>query len=435
MAKKRIALITNETSVVGGLPTLVKFLHRVLKDSGRYEAELISLGTSFSDSASLRFIAPHTWLSKPQTISRTWNNESLTHVGAWGSEFEFQRYRPRRLLTSLLGNYDLLQFIVGSPPWACVAEFIDKPVMIWTATTTRLDRNSQMKRMSLARRAWSYGMLPITEHYEKKALRAANAVFALSQYTRDTVLPIVDSERLLVAPCGVDTSVFTPASTAPGNYILCVGRLSDPRKNISVLLNAYALLLTQSIHTPDLYLVGDLPTEENRRLIESLGVSNKVRLLGPQDETSLAELYRNALFFVLSSDEEGLGIVILEAMASGLSVITTDCGGPSTMVIEGKTGFLTPVGDSASMCKAMNLLLSDPELRRRLGTGGRRVVEERFSMEIAGRIFLEKYEEVLHTGEGRNQFKRKFVKRVGHLRISERAQALKVDGAQAGQGG
>lgn len=396
-SKKRIALITNESSLVGGLPTLVTFLHRVLAESGRYEPEVISLATSVSDGESLRLIAPRTWLGNPRIAYRSWNNLRATHVGAWGAELEFQRYRPRTRLTGLLSKYDLLQFVVGSPPWACVARFVDRPIMVWTATLSRLDRGSGMRRASVGRRSWSSAMLPITEHYERKALQAATTVFALSDYTRDSILPIVGKEKILVAPCGVDTSVFTPATTPSGKYILCVGRFSDPRKNVRLLLSSYAHLLSCCQNVPDLYLVGDSPTEDNRRLIKRLGISHRVRLLGSQDQKSLADLYRHAQFFVLSSNEEGLGIVILEAMASGLAVISTDCGGPATMVKIGQTGFLTPVGDSEAMCEAMAKLLNDPVLRMRMGAEGRRIAEERFSTQAAGKVFLDKYDDVLGT--------------------------------------
>jgi len=117
----------------------------------------------------------------------------------------------------------------------------------------------------------------------------------------------------------------------------------------------------------------------------------------------LAELYRNALFFVLSSNEEGLGIVILEAMASGLPVVSTACGGPATSLVHGETGLLTPVGDARALADAMQTLLGDSDLRRRMGTEGRRVAEERFSLAAAGKVFLDSYDEVFSTQARRNQ--------------------------------
>src|SRR5882672_4468952 len=118
---KRVAIITHELSLVGGLPTMITFLRNTLLQSGRYEPELISLATSISDPASLALTRPSTWLHGIQIRRVPWHDLSFTHVGTWGSELEFQRYRPRRMLTELLKRYDLLQFVAGSPPWVCTA--------------------------------------------------------------------------------------------------------------------------------------------------------------------------------------------------------------------------------------------------------------------------------------------------------------------------
>ena len=394
--KKRVALITHEMSLAGGLSTMITFLHRTLRESGRYEPELISLATSASDAASVQLKAPATWTREPRIERIPWHDLTFTHAGVWGSELEFQRYRPRRKLTELLQSYDLLQFVVGSPPWVCIAEGIDRPTLLWTATTTRADRTSHIRNGSMARRAWASLMIPLTEQSEKRGLRAAHTVFALSEYTRAAVESIIGPERVVLAPCGVDTNLFRPAENPQNFYILCVARFSDPRKNVRLLLDAYAGLQKQIKDAPDLYLIGDPPSEDVQLHLQSLGVAEKVKLLGPKQGEELAKLYRNASFFVLSSDEEGLAIVILEAMASGLAVVSTDCGGPATAVGHGKTGLLTPVGDTEALAAAMEMLMRDSALRARMGEEGRRVVEERFSLAAAGAIFLHAYDKVFN---------------------------------------
>lgn len=401
--KKRVALITHEMSIAGGLPTMITFLHRTLLASGRYEPELISLATSASDAASLQLKSPATWIREPRIERIAWRDLTFTHAGVWGSELEFQRYRPRRKLTELLQSYDLLQFVVGSPPWVCIAEGVDRPTLLWTATTTRADRASQMRNGSMARRAWSSLMVPLTEQSEKRGLRAAHTVFALSEYTRAAVASVIGPERVVLAPCGVDTNLFRPAGAPQNGYIICVARFSDPRKNVRLLLDAYAELLQKTEAAPDLYLIGDPPSEAAQLQLQSLGVANRVHLIGPKQGEELARLYRNASFFVLSSNEEGLAIVILEAMASGLAVVTTDCGGPPTAVGQGKTGLLTPVGDAKALAGAMEMLVHDSALRERLGTEGRRVAEERFSLAAAGEVFLDAYDKVLNADTSQRQ--------------------------------
>jgi glycosyltransferase involved in cell wall biosynthesis len=393
--KKRVAIITNDTSFVGGLPTMVTFLYKTLADSGRYEPHLVSLATSASDSASAQIKSPKTWFRRPQVQQVQWRNLAFTHFGVWGSELEFQRYRPRRELNQHLKEYDLLQFVVGSPPWVCVAEEVNRPVILWTATTTRADRTSQIQHGSLLKRWWSSMMIPVTERYEKRALQAADRILVLSEYTRESVTAIIGGEKVVLAPCGVDTSLFHPEANPKGDYILCVARLSDPRKNVRLLLDAYEKLRHRTPAIPDLYLIGDPLSTEIQQRLQKIGLGDNVHLIGPKHGEELAELYRNALFFVLSSNEEGLGIVILEAMASGLPVVSTDCGGPATAISDKEAGFLTPVGDAGALADAMEKLLVEPALRQRMGREGRRVAEERFSLNAAGKIFLDTYDEVL----------------------------------------
>jgi glycosyltransferase involved in cell wall biosynthesis len=245
-------------------------------------------------------------------------------------------------------------------------------------------------------------MVRISERYERRALKATHSVFALSEYTRAAVQSIA-SGKVVVAPCGVDTDLFRPAEKPDGSYIVCVARFSDPRKNVRLLLDAYAMLQKRVAAAPDLYLIGDPPSEEARLQLRSLGLAEKVRLIGPKRGEELAELYRNALFFVLTSNEEGLGIVILEAMASGLPVVSTMCGGPATAIVEGETGFLTPVGDAQALADAMEILLRDPVLFAYMGKEGRRIAEKRFSLAAAGKVFLDRYDDLLNGRENELQ--------------------------------
>ena len=397
--RKRVALVTHEMSLVGGLPTMIKFLYRTLLDSGRYQPEVISLATSVADKASVQITAPGTWKSGAKIEKLPWHDLIFTHVGVSGSELEFQRYRPRPMLTEVFRQYDLLQFVVGSPPWVCTALTADRPIFLWTATTTRADRESQAKDGSFARRAWSSLMIPLAERYEKRGLLAAQQVFTLSEYTRETVASICSPQKVTLAPCGIDTDLFRPEPEPAGDYVVCVARFSDPRKNVRLLLDAFAMLRKKSDDLPDLCLIGDPPSDESQQYLQSLGLAGKVRLIGPKAGEDLAALFRNALFFVLSSNEEGLGIVILEAMASGLPVVSTACGGPATAISEGETGFLTPVGDVAALAAAMEKLLVNPALRTRMGQAGRRIATERFSIAAAGKVFLDKYDELFISME------------------------------------
>jgi glycosyltransferase involved in cell wall biosynthesis len=102
--------------------------------------------------------------------------------------------------------------------------------------------------------------------------------------------------------------------------------------------------------------------------------------------------------FVLSSTEEGLGIVILEAMACGIPVVSTRCGGPEVSVIDGVNGYLTPLEDDKTLALRMKALVSDDELRRVMGRKGRHLAEERFSLAVTSQTILNTYDQLLAGG-------------------------------------
>lgn len=393
--KPRIALVVHSIDVGGGVSVFTKFLYDILHESKRYKPEVISLATSVSDSASVRFLIPGTWLKGPQIRVGTWRDLSYRHIGAMFTEFEFQRYQPRQILNDILNQYDLVQVVGGTPAWGWVASQVKRPLCVFTATTVKQDRASRLMKEKGYRGLWLKAMTRLNIVIETRVLCHANAIFAESHYTYDNLKKIVPPERLILGKPGVDVNFFKPIEGKRDDYILAVGAFSDPRKNVRLLIKAYQYLCNNNKAVPALVLAGTPPQPEDVRYMAELGIDKKIELRKHPSQKELAELYRKAQLFVLSSDEEGLGIVILEAMASGLPVVSTDCGGPNTAVMEGETGFLTPVGDTKALTDAMQHLLDDPELRQSMGTAGRQVVEENFSFRVAGKVYLDKYDELL----------------------------------------
>ena len=237
-------------------------------------------------------------------------------------------------------------------------------------------------------------MTPLAERYERGGLRIASEVFALSNYTLAGVRAVLGNGSGMLATCGVDTNRFHPAPTQPKKFILCVGRLDDPRKNIAPLVEAYARLRRNVSNAPELWLVGPQPPPEAMRLIREHGLTETVRLQA-RKHAELPRIYQSALCFVVSSDEEGLGIVLLEAMACELPVVCTACGGSETAIEHDRTGFVVPVGGAKALSSAMGRLLASPSLRERFGQEARKVALERFSIGEAARVFLEKYKPTL----------------------------------------
>jgi sugar transferase (PEP-CTERM/EpsH1 system associated) len=145
-----------------------------------------------------------------------------------------------------------------------------------------------------------------------------------------------------------------------------------------------------------LVLAGEGPEEAAiRAQVEQLGLGQSVRFLGLRKD--VGRLLQGADLFLLSSVSEGIPLTVIEAMCAGLPVVCTRVGGTGEVVVDGQTGLLAPAGDDAALADAILRLHRDPDLRRRMGEGGRARAREMFSEEqMAGR-YLALYEEMRYS--------------------------------------
>ena len=397
MNQRRVALVVPGLEEGGGVPVVALYLHRVLTRSGRYEPQLVSVPMSSTDASSVRLVDPASWVRGVKVRAGSWAGHAFRHVGAVLTEFEFQRCRPRSTLTRLLREYDLIQVVAGCPSWAHVALEAGRPVGLQVATLMNVERQTALRAARGPRRIWSRAMTRILTRMDASALRRVDRVFVENSWMLEHVNQAAGSAPVVFAPPGVDTDRFTPPDRRDGEgYILAVGRMSDPRKNVPLLFRAYRALIDRLDDAPPLVLAGNRgPTPSDWELTRELGISERVRFHADVSDSELVELYRGTSLYVLSSDEEGLGLVILEAMACGCPVVSTACGGPSTSVVEGETGYLVPVGDHAALAARLHDLLVAPDLRERMGRLARERAVEHFSLEATGRLFIDWYDEAL----------------------------------------
>jgi glycosyltransferase involved in cell wall biosynthesis len=243
-------------------------------------------------------------------------------------------------------------------------------------------------------------MTRVVSRIERKTLKYVDVVFVENDWMRRWMETHLSSQQVVFAPPGVDETFFQPASESNrgDDYLLSVGRFGDPRKNVSLLFSAYARIREKIVDAPPLVLAGKTPpTDSAWEHAKSLGIEESIEFRENVSNEELAELYRQATLFLLSSNEEGLGLVILEAMASGIPVVSTDCGGPSTLIEDGDTGYLVPVKDDKALAERVARLLRTPDERERMGAKGRERVERFFSQEAAGRRFIETYQSLLEA--------------------------------------
>jgi glycosyltransferase involved in cell wall biosynthesis len=136
------------------------------------------------------------------------------------------------------------------------------------------------------------------------------------------------------------------------------------------------------------------------RLVEELGLTNRVRLLGRVEDVSGVVVKLDVL--VSASHSEAFGMAMAEALVCGVPVVATATEGASSLIEDGAGGLLVPVGDVRALAAAVSSLLSDEQLRLELGVQARRSARERFSPERMVEATVRVYEEALgKTGQYR----------------------------------
>jgi glycosyltransferase involved in cell wall biosynthesis len=193
-------------------------------------------------------------------------------------------------------------------------------------------------------------------------------VVCVSEATREEGLAAgtCHPQRTIVVHNAVDVRSFARTSRRGGTpEVVGVGRLAYP-KDFTTLLAALRLVRAPC----HVRLAGDGPalTEVTSALTRN-GLSQRVELLGARAD--VPDLLARSDVFVLSSCSEGFPVSVLEAMAAGLPVVASNVGGVAEAVVDGETGFLVPAADTGALARALERLLADGDLRRRLGAAGR----------------------------------------------------------------
>ena len=222
---------------------------------------------------------------------------------------------------------------------------------------------------------------------DEKVARAAFTV-AISHFCRSQLMYLSDRshwDRIHIVHCGIDPAAFAPnPDRPPGQHIAFVGRL-DPVKGADLLLDAVAAL--RSSH-PDLRvsILGDGPHGPRiRQRAATLSLSDVVTFLGARPSDDVARLLADADLLVLPSFAEGVPVVLMEAMATGLPVIASAIAGIPELVDHGASGLLIPPGDLDALTRAIASLLDDPTRRHVMGQNGRAKVIADFNDETEAR--------------------------------------------------
>jgi glycosyltransferase involved in cell wall biosynthesis len=243
---------------------------------------------------------------------------------------------------------------------------------------------------------WLRSDFPVLRPVLRRIVASSTAVTAISAYTADALRRLVPEADPVLVPFGATTDAGPGAAPLPRPAgapftLLFVGRLVE-RKGVAVLLEAVRLLHPR--RSVRLRVVGEGPLlEPLRRRAAELGIDRVVDFPGFVDNATLSADFASSDAVVLPAvydakgDTEGLGVVLLEALAVGTPVVASGVGGISDIVRHGDTGLLVPPGDAAALADAIERYMDEPELARRLAEAGRLHVERSFSWDaITGRL-------------------------------------------------
>ena len=230
----------------------------------------------------------------------------------------------------------------------------------------------------------------------------SSAVVANSEGLKELALESSPSQDISVINNGINISDFKPDINYINNNInnhtdkknkkfniVCISRLIE-RKGISFLLEAIKKLKNKKIK---LILVGKGKQEDElHQLAKDLEITDRVEFKGYVDHDDIADIYQESDLFVLPSFNEGMSNALLEAMASGLPVISTDTGGTSEL-IDGN-GILIQKGNSDEIAQAISTVMNDPETFKQMGLKSREIAET-MSWEAVAEEYCRLYMEIV----------------------------------------
>jgi len=234
-----------------------------------------------------------------------------------------------------------------------------------------------------------------------RKVRAARFVVCISDFTRSQLMALVDAThwpRLHVVHCGIDPEHFAPPEGGRARdgamRILTVGRL-DNMKGVAILVEAVGELARRGVAVT-LTVVGDGPQREQlQRMAQRASVGEHVTWAGAVGQDAIRAHYHAADVFCLPSFAEGIPVVLMEAMSTGLPVVANQITGIPELVEDEVSGLLVRPGRTDLLVDALQRLAGDGDLQAQMGRAGREKVRREFTSGAVGHDLGELFDEEL----------------------------------------
>ena len=231
---------------------------------------------------------------------------------------------------------------------------------------------------------------PMQWRIDEKTARA-RFVACISEFCRSQVMMFSDAShwsKLHIVHCGIEPDRYDTETRRSSQRLLFIGRLAGV-KGVPVLFEALQAIAEDF---PDLHLtlIGDGPERRELELeARARGLGGRVEFAGYRSQAEVADALRDTDILVLPSFAEGVPVVLMEAMAARVPVITSRVAGIPELVDDGQSGVLVPPGDVDALAAAIAQLLHDPERCGWMGEAGRAKVIADFNLDKESRWLAE----------------------------------------------
>lgn len=375
--KPKIAILTiRNTYNYGGVLSSLKVVYQFCQEY--FDPKVFFLGFDKEISTSLRS-GKLTSSVKPLSYF----GMNCIEVGARWAFWEPGHYAyTHAAWRELLAGYDYFFVVSGTCIAAHPLEQLNKKFTMWIGTPYNEDREERVKQLKGIRSLLNRLAHKKMNTIEKNILTKASFIWAISSYAKAKFQNIIGQEKEELQLCGypIDCTQAPILDTVQKEKILlAVGRFSDPRKNLDMLVRVFDTLYATNQELK-LYIVGMKPSSEKIFELSSLPCFGNIVFTGQITSADLRALYERALLLLITSYQEGLGIVGLEALLHGTPVIATDCGGTRDYAINDVTGYLVDINDDLAMVERIQALLNDQELYKKLSYTSQQFIQKHFSI-------------------------------------------------------
>lgn len=318
----------------------------------------------------------------PALVKSEFGGFPCYRMGARFPEFEFNAHHfGRDALREVLSSVSACFVVSGNSHAGRPFLDVTRPYGVWMAATYWEDCQHRVRAAPWSvRKALDLATRASCEQLERCILEKADRVAVLTRYTERCAIGFNPAwkKKIAVIPVPVNCDRYRPTTQPHRRSLIFIGRLSDARKNLRLLLDSFRICGAKDASLELVLIGGDGGAVES---LHEHPFASRIRHLPQVSESEKICLIQNALAVVIPSWQEGLSIVGIEALACGVPVVSTPCGGPQDFVIHEQTGWLLQGFEAIEMADAILRMAGDSRLQKRLGQQAREFAMAQLSVE------------------------------------------------------